>query len=112
VAVCCLGFVLLVWLARPEAADRAVLGGASTGVVAVALALAVVGAGTAYGSGSTGLRRLVAVLVLVGWAGVVFLAGGNLFGADQPADVGLGLLLRGAAIGMGGLLVLLLRRGT
>ncbi|MEJ3750055.1 hypothetical protein WEI85_43185 [Actinomycetes bacterium KLBMP 9797] len=105
--------VFVLWTARPSAADRSVLGGAGSVIlVGAALALTVIGTGTAMLSITSlaNLRWLVAIAVLVVWGGISILAGGNLFAPDQPADFLIGLLLCGAAIGMGGIATLVLRR--
>ncbi|MGC9665585.1 hypothetical protein ACNTMW_03405 [Planosporangium sp. 12N6] len=111
VALFCLGTVLFAVLHTTSAGSRTVFGPAgSTGVLLVALAATVVGVVVALVPAVPRAGRVVVgVVMAVIWAAVCAMAGASLFVPHAPNTL-TGLLLAGGAIGMGGVLVHLVRR--
>jgi hypothetical protein len=103
VAAVCLAGVLLAWLGSPAAAGRALFGSAgSVAVVAVAIVGTVIAVvvGLAGRRPSAGIRWGLALPLAVLTGGVAVLAFGAFFAPGDTTDVGLGMLLAVAVVGM------------
>jgi hypothetical protein len=102
-AAACLIGVLLVWLGSDAAADRALFGSAGS-VIVVVVSLVFTAVGIAVGLAATrpsaAIRWGIALPLAICAGGVAVLAFGAFFAPTEPGDVGLGVLLAVAVIGM------------